>query len=550
MGNSDCSFREESNANHNAEAPAPRWDQFQVYEQMIRNEGIDIGGVEMNGLQHGQPMSSRDARYNGTCYEEGDNGRVSSAAPSFNLDSIAYLAAILRPIHPFSPSVAVVPSTAATPTTTRESRRDKHLRSASYWPLRFYDLRHVLTGTVFSPALPPLRSVPATPRVISPSPTPSDSNDRSADDSYFGPVTRSAARRRQTGSVTPQLPIQETLNEDESDPELRRARTRSRSPVKARKISGLAMAKADTTKSSASVSVTSAELTNGTTKLTDGYLAPPTPAMAAGWNWRDFSRSPSPLGLIPIHRHFKTLIHKHEVPRKVLHVSIGFFVYWLYVTGTQTSSVSPSLMAALVPITTVDFLRHKSPSLNRLYVKCLGALMRETEYSGWNGVIFYLLGAWIVLRFFPKDVSVVSVMLLSWCDTAASTFGRLYGKYTPRIRRGKSLAGSTAAFLVGVITAGWFWGYLAPRTGSFPGDEQHPFMFQGALRLPALASGVLGLTEAQTTVTGSTALCVMSLWSGLIAAGSEVIDLFGWDDNLTIPVLSGIGIWGFLKIFG
>lgn len=207
-------------------------------------------------------------------------------------------------------------------------------------------------------------------------------------------------------------------------------------------------------------------------------------------------------------------------------------------------------MAALVPIATTDYLRHKYASLNAIYVKCLGALMRESEYAGWNGVIFYLLGTWIVLYFFPKDVGVVAVMLLSWCDTAASTFGRLYGRYTPRLRKGKSLAGSLAAFVVGVGTAVWFWGFLAPKTGPFPGDEQHPFMFQGFLRLPRFAADALGLTSLQATVSGPAALGLMSLWSGFVAAGSEVVDLFGWDDNLTIPVLSGIGIWGFLKVFG
>ncbi|KAI1750205.1 cytidylyltransferase [Xylaria castorea] len=393
------------------------------------------------------------------------------------------------------------------------------------------------------------RGVPATPRVISPSPTPSDTPERSKDSSdYSGPVTRSAARRRQTGSVTPQLPIQETRDE-ESDPELRRARTRSRSPIKTRKVRSLAKAKADTEQSPDSIDGADNPM-NGATKPSNGLLAPPSLATSSsiGWSWRDFSRSPSPLGLIPIHRHFQTLIHKHEVPRKALHVSIGFFVYWLYVTGTQTSAVPPYLMGALIPIASVDFLRHQYPSLNRLYVRCFGALMRETEYAGWNGVIFYLLGAWTVLRFFPKDVSVVAVMLLSWCDTAASTFGRLYGRYTPRLRRGKSLAGSLAAFLVGVATAGWFWGILAPRTGPFPGDDQYPFMFQGVLRLPSFVANMFGLDES-AALRGPVALGVMSLWSGLVAAGSEVIDLFGWDDNLTIPVLSGVGIWGFLKLF-
>jgi len=283
-----------------------------------------------------------------------------------------------------------------------------------------------------------------------------------------------------------------------------------------------------------------------TSQTSNGHLAPPEPTIA-GWTWRDFSRSPSPLGLIPIHRHWRTFVHKHEVPRKFLHVSIGFFVIWLYVRGTQTSAVPPWLMAGLIPITTTEVLRHRYASLNRIYVKALGAFMRETEFSGWNGVIFYLLGAWIVLYFLPKDVGVMSVLLLSWCDTAASTFGRLWGRYTPRLRRGKSLAGSTAAFLVGVATSYIFWGWLAQSVGPMPGDEN--FMFKGVLSLPNAACEALGLKKDQATITGSLALGVMSLWSGLAASVSEVVDIFGWDDNLTIPVLSGIGIWGFLKVF-
>ena len=445
---------------------------------------------------------------------------------------------------------------------TRESRRDKHVHCA-FWPLRFYDLRKTFVGTVRCPSLPPfpydmsLRSkppIPSTPRVISPSPTPSETPDAASLDSYDGPMTRSAARKRRLAGPATSLPLHEAIDE-ESDPELRRARTRSRSPIKARKVNGLTSAAASQKKPKAKTA-DAAEGKDHTTETPvspNGHLAPPTSAGLAGWSWRDwrdFSRSPSPLGLIPIHRHFQTLIHKHEVPRKVLHVSIGFFVYWLYVSGSQTSAVTPWLMGALVPIATTDYLRLTYPSLNRLYVRCLGAFMRESEYAGYNGVIYYLLGAWIVLYSPPKDVAVVAVMLLSWCDTAASTFGRLYGRYTPRLRRGISRAGSPAAFPVGVAPPGWFRGWLAPKTGPFPGDHQYPFMFTGTLRLPKLIADALGLDSSQAAVSGDVALGVMSLWSGLAAAGSEVIDLFGWDDNLTIPVLSGIGMWGFLKVFG
>ncbi|RDA87905.1 hypothetical protein CP532_1720 [Ophiocordyceps camponoti-leonardi (nom. inval.)] len=360
-------------------------------------------------------------------------------------------------------------------------------------------------------------TVPRTPRVISPSPTPS------SDHEYFGPTTRSATVRKR-------LSASQTFDGVEEREEYSRSsRTRSRSPILM-------------------------EAREKPLQTNNGHLAPPPalqPAAATlgGWSWRDFSRSPSPLGLIPIHRHWRTFVHKHEVPRKALHVSIGFFVAWLYAVGTRVDAVPPYLMAALVPIATTDWLRHRYQSVNRLYVNLLGALMRESEYSGWNGVIFYLLGAWIVLRFFPKDVGVMSVLLLSWCDTAASTFGRLWGRYTPRIRRGKSLAGSAAAFFVGFGTSFFFYAWLVPKFGPMPGDED--FMFKGVLSLPQAAWRALGMGDEQPVqATGALALGIVSLWSGLVASASEVVDFFGWDDNLTIPVLSGIGMLGFLKVFG
>ncbi|KAJ4423389.1 Diacylglycerol kinase [Gnomoniopsis sp. IMI 355080] len=384
--------------------------------------------------------------------------------------------------------------------------------------------------------------IPATPRVISPSPTPSEREPSSSQDpSYFGPTTRSASRRKRLATPQPVEEKEEYAGEDGQNG-LRRARTRSRSPIATAKLNSLTPVTTDPATSAPPAA-------NGKPPEANGHLSPNSArTTSTGWSWRDFSRSPSPLGLIPIHRHWRTFVHKHEVPRKLLHTSIGFLVLWLYASGTQTASVCPWLMGLLIPIATVDYIRHSNESFNRFYVRYMGAFMRESEFAGWNGVIFYLLGAWIVLYAFPKDVGTMGVLLLSWCDTAASTFGRLYGRYTPRIRRGKSLAGSTAAFVVGVVTSVVFWGWLAPTVGPMPGDEN--FMFKGTLSLPQAVADVVGLSGTQATVSGGLALAIMGAWSGLAAAASEVVDIFGWDDNLTIPVLSGVGIWGFLKIFG
>lgn len=203
----------------------------------------------------------------------------------------------------------------------------------------------------------------------------------------------------------------------------------------------------------------------------------------------------------------------------------------------------------LIPIALTDVIRHRYWQVNRLYIRCLGALMRESEVDGYNGVISYLLGAWIVMRFCPKDIAVMSILLLSWCDTAASTFGRLWGHLTPRVRKGKSLAGSIAACATGVITAAVWWGWLGPAYSEYNYGE-HAFAFQGVLTLPLQVRETFSLSVSQASVTGHVALGVMSLAAGIIASASEAIDVFGWDDNLTIPVLCGAGLWSFVKMFG
>ncbi|KAH8730742.1 cytidylyltransferase family-domain-containing protein [Phaeosphaeriaceae sp. PMI808] len=382
--------------------------------------------------------------------------------------------------------------------------------------------------------------IPHTPRVISPTPPPSETG--SAKDGYFGPVTRSSTRKHRQQDRVQSPPA---IDEDSSgsDPE-KRARARSRSPMleggvpgRRRRMSGL------TSRRQVNGLKKSLELTpNGTS---NAHLSP---AQANRNYWREMSRSPSPLGLIPIHQKWRSFIHKHEIPRKILHVSIGFLVLLLYTSGTQPPQIHPILLTTLLPITLTDLLRHKYWQLNRIYIRCLGALMRESEVDGYNGVISYLLGAWIVMRFCPKDIAVMSILLLSWCDTAASTFGRLWGRYTPAVRRGKSLAGSVAAMVTGVGTAVLWWAYLGPAYAQYNTGEQ-AFAFQGTLVLPEVARNGLGLDVAQASVTGWWALGIMSVAAGFIASASEAIDFFGWDDNLSIPVLCGVGLWSFVTIF-
>lgn len=152
--------------------------------------------------------------------------------------------------------------------------------------------------------------------------------------------------------------------------------------------------------------------------------------------------------------------------------------------------------------------------------------MREKEVTAYNGVIWYLLGLVIVFSVVPKDVALLSVLLLSWSDTAASTFGRAYGHLTPRFGN-KSLAGSIASFATGVISAIVLYKYFIPvysHVNQIPGDVMW------------------------TPETSNIQFPVLVLIIGLVAAVSEGIDVYDIDDNFTIPVLTGFIMWPVLKL--
>lgn len=211
---------------------------------------------------------------------------------------------------------------------------------------------------------------------------------------------------------------------------------------------------------------------------------------------------------------------KHEIPRKIFHSLHGFITVGLYVLGWSKFDAAKIVWTLFAFVFANDLIRLNVPGVNEIVLPYVRHFIREQETNLWNGIVFYLAGAGLVLSFAPKDIAVMSIVLLSWADTAASTFGRAFGRYTPSVGNRKSVAGCLASALTGLCVSYFFYGVIVPE---FP-DVNGP----GEL--------------LWTPETSRLNIHVFALITGLITSFSEAIVIGLLDDNFTIPVLCSLGL--------
>ncbi|PVF96936.1 hypothetical protein CPB86DRAFT_708011 [Serendipita vermifera] len=267
-----------------------------------------------------------------------------------------------------------------------------------------------------------------------------------------------------------------------------------------------------------------------------------------------------------------------EVPRKALHSSIGVAVLVLYGLSFTIPPIVSVLFMLLIGISSIDFVRLRNPAIEALYERVVGFLMRDSEKNKVNGTVWYLIGVIIVLTFYPADIAVVSILILSWADTAASTIGRLWGRYTPPLPRRipylglrfaprKSTAGYAAAWITGGLITSAFLGYHSSQAALSPVSIPKPTAFSWSQFATSTWEHRWTMVQPytnfhQVSVTGIPSswswgqrvgggwpgLVVMGLWSGFVTAIAEAMELGDADDNLTLPILSGLGIWIYISL--
>lgn len=190
-----------------------------------------------------------------------------------------------------------------------------------------------------------------------------------------------------------------------------------------------------------------------------------------------------------------------HIARKLWHISagtIGLIAHFAF--GASLEKIAYfSLTMALIGFTS-DFLRMRSSGYNKLFIRLAKSFMRVEEKHKVTGLPFYALGAGLTLLLFNSHFALISIMFLVFADPLCSLVGNVYG--TDHFLPNKSLEGTLTCFIICYAISFFYF-----KSIDITGKE----------------------------------LVLFSLAGGFLGAISEMMSVLGIDDNLSLPLASGLG---------
>lgn len=187
----------------------------------------------------------------------------------------------------------------------------------------------------------------------------------------------------------------------------------------------------------------------------------------------------------------------------------GVFMIFLAYTYLPAEISQTALILAWLLFVPVDFLRLRIPALNDFLTHAFKPIMRQNEINKLAGTSFLITGVLLINTFFEPEIVGLTLLFLAFADPIASYFGILYGK--DKIFGHKSIQGFMAAFFV-----------CAALTLTY-------LLWNNYLR---------------------DHLIIVTLIAGLIGAFAELIPVGKLDDNLTLPLISAVGLTILFYFFG
>ena len=153
-----------------------------------------------------------------------------------------------------------------------------------------------------------------------------------------------------------------------------------------------------------------------------------------------------------------------EARRKIMHLFIGIFMVVLLINGIIDKN---HIFFLIVIGIILSFLskKYKIPVIN-WFLKNFERDRYLSKFPG-KGVIFYFIGAFIVLSFFPDNIAMASILILALAEPASYVFGMNFGKIPHPLTNKKFLEGFVAGIIAGFLAANIFLPWHEALAASF-----------------------------------------------------------------------------------
>src|SRR6266513_2265529 len=116
-----------------------------------------------------------------------------------------------------------------------------------------------------------------------------------------------------------------------------------------------------------------------------------------------------------------------ELKRKLFHnLSLGYMLMYAVLPRWVTIWI---LLALLLIISVVEFLRLRRPELNAALLAKFGGIHRKSEITGPSGVFWTLLGSCLTMVFFTsKRIVLPALGFMAFGDSLAAIAGKKWGR--------------------------------------------------------------------------------------------------------------------------
>ena len=145
------------------------------------------------------------------------------------------------------------------------------------------------------------------------------------------------------------------------------------------------------------------------------------------------------------------LSYRQESYRKIIHISSSIFPLLLYLLGKylfQYLIIIPLLLLIIL-----DYSRKYYSIINNIYFMFFRNVTRKNELNSVSGSTWVFIGIILTTLIFHEKITIISLLVLSFSDSAAALIGMKYGK---TILFNKSLEGSISFFITTIIIISLF----------------------------------------------------------------------------------------------